>query len=276
MSNYANANVLVDNKWLKDHLKDANLSLIETDLDAKAYEDKHIPNCIFWSTFALLQPDLRTNFNIAAMENLLSDSGINNDSTVVAVHRNYVGTSGWIFWLLKTFGHQDVRILDGGFPKWQQENLPTTARPTAITKTNYQIKSIDSSSRITGEEVRRHLQRRDALLLDVRTPQEYRGEIYLREPPKQHERAGHIPSAINLYYEIAHNEDGTFKPSSQLQQLYSNLGVTGDKLIIPYCAIGVRSAHTWFILKYLLGYNRVKNYDGSWNEWSKLEDAPIA
>ena len=276
MANYDNSNVLVDTQWLTEHLNDSNLVIIETDLDSKAYEGEHIPKCIFLSTFALLLPNLRTNFNIAAMENLLSDSGLSNDSTVVAVHRNYVGTSGWIFWLLKTFGHQDVRILDGGFTKWQQEGRSTTDRPTAVTKTNYQIKAIDYSLRISGEEVKQHVQRQDALLLDVRTPQEYRGEIYLQKPPKKHERAGHIPSAVNFYYELAHNDDGTFKTASQLQQLYSDAGVTADRLIIPYCAIGARSAHTWFILKYLLGYAQVKNYDGSWNEWSKLEDAPIA
>ena len=275
MANYAHPETLVDARWLAEHFEDPDLAIIEMDLDSEAYDVGHIPGCIFWSAFAPLLPDMRINFDYSAMAKLLSDLGINNRTTVIAVYRGFTATSGLIFWLLKMFGHQDVRILNGGFPKWQQEGLPVTDKVKAITPGNYAIAQLDSSLQATASEVRQGISDQNTVLLDVRTPQEYRGEIYLQAPPKANERAGHIPSAINLYYELAHNEDGTFKTASQLEQLYGNLGVTQDKQIIPYCAVGGRSAHTWFILKYLLGYSQVKNYDGSWNEWSQLPDTDV-
>ena len=276
MSNYAHPNTIVSTQWLREHLGDRNLRIIAMDLDPQAYDNEHIPGCIFWSAFTPLLPDLQTNFDTEAMAKLLSDSGIDNDSTVITVHRDYTATSGWIFWLLKTFGHQDVRVLNGGFPKWKQEGLPTTNEPTIISPSNYYIQKTDDRLRINSEEVKKSIHQKDKVLLDVRTPQEYRGEIYLQEPPKNNERAGHIPGAVNLYYELAHNKDGTFKTATELQQLYNNLGITPDKSIIPYCAVGGRSAHVWFILKYLLGYSQVKNYDGSWSEWSQLPGVEIA
>ena len=271
--NYAHPE-LVETQWLAEHLDDPQLRIIEMDLDSQVYEREHIPGSIFWSTFDLLQPNLRI-LNPAAISKLLSNSGIDRHTTVVAVHNSSIGTSGWIFWLLKLCGHQKIKILNGGRPKWQKENLPLSIDKTELKRVNYQIHEYQNHLRISSAQVKESFDRENSILLDVRTPQEYRGEIYLREPPQAEEKAGHIPGAVNIYYERAHNSDGTFKSAEELHEIYGDL-ISTDKIIIPYCAIGARSAHTWFVLRYLLGYDRVTNYDGSWNEWSKLDDAAIA
>ena len=275
MLNYVDPETLVDTQWLVEHLHDPNLRIIEMDLDPQSYDHGHIPGSIFWSAYEPLLPDMRINFDPEVMEKLLSRSGITNNTTVIAVHGEFIATSGFIFWLLKIWGHQDVRILNGGRQKWQQEGLPLTTESTVVMPSDYHIHSLDESLRVSAAEVKKSMGHENFILLDVRTSQEYQGEIYLQKSPQEDERAGHIPNAINLYYEMAHNDDSTFKSATQLEKIYSDSDITPDKLIIPYCAVGARSAHTWFILKYLLGYPQVKNYDGSWNEWSKLPDALI-
>ncbi|MEO0686977.1 MAG: rhodanese-like domain-containing protein, partial [Cyanobacteria bacterium J06649_11] len=150
-----------------------------------------------------------------------------------------------------------------------------TSSKNKIKPTNYQLGKYNHNLRVSATELQELLNGDNCLLIDARTPEEYRGEIYLQAPPQAREKAGHIPGAINIYYELAHNNDSTFKSAEELHELYGNL-ISTDKTIIPYCAVGARSAHTWFILKYLLGYDRVQNYDGSWNEWSRLNDVAIA
>ena len=275
MSQYAHPETLVDTQWLSEHLEAPNIRIIEMDLSSEVYEDGHIPGAIFWNAFAPLKPNLRTNFNPTAMEELLANSSINNDTTIIAVHGSFKATSGWIFWLLKVFGHSDVRILNGGRQKWIQDGYPLTRETTILKSANYHAKSPDDSLRISLEEVKQSINKSDRVLLDVRTPQEYCGELFMMNPPTENERGGHIPGAVNLYYELAHNDNGTFKSVAELQEIYSQQGITPDKFIIPYCAVGGRSGHTWFILKYLLGYADVKNYDGSWNEWSRIPNLPI-
>jgi thiosulfate/3-mercaptopyruvate sulfurtransferase len=273
---YAHPETLVSTQWLAEHLKDPQVRIVEIDLDSQAYDQGHIPGSIFWSAMTQLSSNMSLNLDPESMANLLSESGITNEMTIITVHGDYTATAGCTFWLLKLLGHPDVRILNGGRRQWQQEGLPLTNEKTKIIPSNYQIASLDNTLRITTDEVKNFLGKSDRLLLDVRTPQEYRGEIYLQAPPQGDEIAGHIPGAVNIYYELAHNEDGTFKSASELQKIYSDLDFSGSRLIIPYCAVGGRSAHTWFILKYLLGYPEVKNYDGSWNEWSRLAGAPTA
>lgn len=267
---YAHPETLVETQWLAEHLNHPQLRIVEIDLDSQAYDQGHLPNSIFWSAMTQLCSDMSLNLDPEFMATFLSEAGITNEMTVITVHGDYTATAGCTFWLLKLLGHPDVRILNGGRRKWQQEGFPLTNEKTKIIPSNYQIVDLDSSLRITIDEVKDSLDKSDRFLLDVRTPQEYRGEIFLDAPPQGDEIAGHIPGAVNIYYELAHNEDGTFKSASQLQELYNNLDLADKKLIIPYCAVGGRSAHTWFILKYLLGYSQVKNYDGSWNEWSKF------
>ncbi|MEM7592789.1 MAG: sulfurtransferase [Cyanobacteria bacterium P01_A01_bin.83] len=273
--NYTHPETLVSTQWLAKHLDDPKLRIIEIDLNSQAYDQGHIPGSIFWSAMTQLSSNMSLNLDPASMSRVLSNSGITNDTTVVTVHGDFVGTSGGTFWQLKLLGHKDVRILNGGRQKWQEEGLPLTINKTKFKPTTYKIKDLDHSLRISTIEVQESIEKNAPILLDVRTLQEYRGEIYLQAPPQADEKGGHIPGAINIDYELAHNEDGTFKSAAQLQEIYGDL-ISSGKEIIPYCAVGGRSGHTWYVLKYLLGCERVRNYDGSWNEWSRLANAPIA
>ena len=270
MSQYAHPETLVDTQWLWEHLDDPNIRIIEIDLSSESYNKGHIPGSIFWNGMTPLTPDLHFNFDPIAMEQLLGNSGISNDTTVVLVHNSYIATSGCIFWLLKVFGHDDIRILNGGRKKWTMDGYSVTEETTVVEPKKYHAQSPNENLRITLEELQKFRTKNDCKLLDVRTPEEYRGEIFMMNPPTENERGGHIPGAIALYYELAHNDDSTFKSFAELEEIYHKQNITPDKFIIPYCAVGGRSGHTWFILKYLLGYPNVRNYDGSWNEWSRI------
>ena len=275
MSRYAHPEVLVDTQWLMDHLNDPMLRVVEVDMSPEPYQDAHIPGAIFWNIFTdLLTPDLSMNLEPTAIEKLLSRSGISQETTVIA-YGSYPGTGAWIFWLLKLFGHDNVYVLNGGHQKWMAEGRPLTSALSSFVPTQYQAKFPDASFRILQAEVEASLGRSDYVVLDVRTPQEYRGEVFMMKPPEGLERGGHIPGAVHLEHTLTLNEDGTFKSAEELHTVYSRRGITADKEIFPYCAIGGRSAYTWFVLKYLLGYPNVRNYDGSWNEWSRLPHALI-
>lgn len=270
-----NSNVIVDTHWLNDRLHDPNVRIAEVEMAPDHYKEAHIPGAVFWNIMAdLLLPDLRQNLNINHIERLLSRSGITNETTVVA-YGSYPGTGAWIFWLLKLFGHADVRVLDGGHQKWMAEGRPVTTEFSTFAPVAYQAKPLDTNLRVLADEVRTAIERPEQIILDVRTLQEYQGEYFLMKPPEGTEQAGHIPGAIHLEHTLTLNEDGTFKSISELQKLLTSKGITSDKEIFPYCAIGGRSAYTWFVLKYVLGYPNVRNYDGSWNEWSRLPDALI-
>ncbi|MBW4560454.1 MAG: sulfurtransferase [Mojavia pulchra JT2-VF2] len=275
MSQYAHPEVLVDTQWLSEHLNDPNVRIVEVDTSPHPYKEAHIPGAVFWNIFTdLLLPDLQINFDPVAMEKLLSRSGITNETTVVA-YGSYPGTGAWIFWLLKVLGHSDVRVLNGGHQKWMAEDRQVATELSNFQPTQYRMKALDASLRVFQEEVQASIGKPNCVLLDVRTPEEYRGELFLNKPPEGIERAGHIPGAVHLEHLLTLNEDGTFKSFEELQALYSSQGITADKEIIPYCAIGGRSGYTWFILKYLLGYPNVRNYDGSWNEWSRTANVAI-
>ncbi len=275
LSQYAHPEVLVDTQWVVDHLSDPKVRLIEADVSPQAYNEGHIPGAIFWNAFTdLLLPDQRTNFDSVAMEGLLSRSGITNDTTVIA-YGDHPATGGWLFWLLKVFDHHDVRVLNGDRQKWIAEGRPLTTEQPIITPTHYRAQAPDASLRASHEYVQESIGQAERVLLDVRTAQEYRGEWFFTKPPEGTERAGHIPGAVHIDCELAFNDNGTFKPFDALQSLYSSKGITPDKEVLPYCTVGGRSGHTWFVLKYLLGYPNVRNYDGSWNEWSKLPDMPV-
>lgn len=275
MSQYAHPEVLVDSQWLMERLSAPTVRVVEVDMSPEPYKDAHIPGAVFWNIFAdLLLPDLRMNLDTIAIEALLSRSGISNDTTVVA-YGSYPGTGAWIFWLLKLFGHELVRVLNGGHQKWVAEGRPVTAELSTYTPTQYHAKMPDASLRVLHPEVQASLGRTERVLLDVRTTQEYQGEVFMIKPPEGTERAGHIPGAVHIEHSLTLNEDGTFKSLEELQAIYGSKGVIADKEVFPYCAIGGRSAYTWFVLKYLLGYPKVRNYDGSWNEWSRLSDVVI-
>jgi thiosulfate/3-mercaptopyruvate sulfurtransferase len=276
MSNYVLPEVLVDTQWLMDRLNDPTVRVVEVDMNPEQYKNANIPGAVFWHIFTdLLNPDLSMNLDLNAIAKLLSRSGISPETTVLACGSN-PGTGAWIFWLLKTCGHDRVYVLDGGYQKWIAEGRPLASDFSNYPPAEYIAKSsLDGSLRVFQAEVRESLNRADCVLLDVRTIQEYRGEVFLNEPPKGTEIGGHIPGAVHLEHTLAFNEDGTFKSAAELQNLYASRGITAEKQVFPYCAIGGRSAHVWFVLKYLLGYPNVRNYDGSWNEWSRIPNVPI-
>ncbi|MBW4642105.1 MAG: sulfurtransferase [Goleter apudmare HA4340-LM2] len=275
MSQYAHPEVLVDTQWLMDHLNDPNTRIVEVDVSPEPYKNAHIPGAVFWNIFTdILKPNLSINFDPIAIASLLSRSGISHETTIIA-YGSYPGTGAWIFWLLQVFGHKNVLVLNGGYEKWVAEARPLATELSQFPPTNYQAKILDASLRVLREEVLASLDSEDCVLLDVRTPQEYTGEMFLMKPPEAGERGGHIPGAVHVENTLTLNADGTFKFRDELQTLYSSQGVTSEKEIFPYCAIGGRSGYTWFVLKYLLGYPKVRNYDGSWNEWSRFPDLPI-
>lgn len=275
MSNYAHPEALVDTAWLAAHLNDATVRIVEVDTSPEQHQNAHIPGAVFWNSFTdLLLPNLSINFDPAAMAGLLSRSGITPETIVIA-YGSYPGTGAWIFWLLNVFGHTNVRVLNGGQRKWVAEGRPVTAELAQFPPTQYPIPQSNVELRVFQKEVQDSLGRSDRLLLDVRTAQEYQGEWFLMKPPEGSEQAGHIPGAVHLPHDLALNEDGTFRSVEELQALYQDKGVTADQEIFPYCAVGGRSGFVWFVLKYLLGYPQVRNYDGSWNEWSRVAHAPI-
>ncbi|MBD2514234.1 sulfurtransferase [Nostoc sp. FACHB-973] len=275
MSQYTHSNILVDTQWLFEHLNHPNIRLIQADMNPQTYNAGHIPGAVFWNiTTDLLLPDYRINFDPAVWQKLLENSGITNNTTVVT-YGDFAATSAWLFWLFKVFGHGDVRVFNGGYQKWMSEGRPVTIDSQIITPTEYQLQTPDPNLRAFFQDVQESIGKLDSVLVDVRTPQEYSGEWFFMQPPQKTERAGHIPGAVSVYYELALNEDGTFKSVEELQTLYTSKNITSDKQVITYCAVGGRSAHTWFVLKYLLGYSKVRNYDGSWNEWSRIPNIPI-
>ncbi|MEM9923025.1 MAG: sulfurtransferase [Cyanobacteria bacterium P01_D01_bin.50] len=275
MLNYVHPEVIVDTQWLDDHLNDEKVRIVEVAVNPQAIPREVIPGAVMWNPFTdLMLPDYKVNFDKANIEKLLSHSGIENNSTVI-VYGELAAVGGWIFWLLKVFGHQDVRILNGSRSKWIAEKRPLAQIKTVATPTQYCAQQPDANLRALYEEVRNSINQVDSAIVDVRTPQEYSGEWFYDKPPENGERTGHIPGALHVYYESTLNEDGTLKPIEELRKIYESKGITPDKNIIPYCAVGARSAHTWFVLKYLLGYPNLRNYDGSWNEWSRIADAPI-
>jgi thiosulfate/3-mercaptopyruvate sulfurtransferase len=275
MSLYAHPEVLVDTQWLMDRLDDPNVRPVEVDMNPEIYQNAHIPGAVYWNILTdLLLPDMRMNLDPTNMGKLLSQSGITPETTAIA-YGSYPGTGALIFWLLKIFGHDRVYVLNGGHQKWVAEGCPLAAELSDFAPTEYQVKAPDANLRVLQTEVLASLNRPDSVLLDVRTPEEYRGEIFMMNPPVGEERGGHIPGAVHLQHTLTLNEDGTFKSAAELQTLFDSRGVTPDKEVFPYCAIGGRSAYMWFVLKYLLGYPQVRNYDGSWNEWSRLPEASI-
>ncbi|WGV28544.1 sulfurtransferase [Halotia branconii CENA392] len=278
MFKYAHLEALVNCQWVMNHLNDPKVRIIEADISPEAYNNAHIPNAVFWNILSdLLLPDYRINFDTTAWEKLLARSGVSKDTTVITYgdYGDLPATGAWLFWLFKVFGHGNVRVLNGGRRKWLMEGLPLTSEAPVISPTSYQVSALDANLRIFHQQVQESIGKTDCVLVDVRTPQEYNGEWFMNEPPKATERAGHIPSAVSVFYGLALNDDGTFKSMEDLQALYGDKNITPEHQVITYCAIGGRSGHTWFVLKYLLGYPHVQNYDGSWNEWSRLANLPI-
>jgi thiosulfate/3-mercaptopyruvate sulfurtransferase len=275
---YAHPEYLVDTQWVAEHLNDPNVRVVESNEDTLLYETGHIPGAVKVDWFSTLQDPVRRDFlSKEQFEKLCSEAGIANDTTIVF----YGDKSNWFatyaLWLFRYYGHQNLKIMNGGRAKWQQEGRPLTKERPDYSKTKYQAKEANASVRAYRDDVFGHIASH-APLVDVRSPKEYSGDlIHMPNYPQEGAtRGGHIPGAANIPWSTAVNEaDSTFKSRDELEKIYQGKGITADKEIIAYCRIGERSSHTWFVLTYLLGYHNVRNYDGSWTEWGNLVNAPI-
>ncbi|MBI4597666.1 MAG: sulfurtransferase [Candidatus Omnitrophica bacterium] len=273
----AESTVLVSTEWVAQHLTDRSLRLVEVDVDTTAYSEGHVPNALGWAWDTQLCDTLRRDIiPKAKFERLLGESGIGNATTIILYGDNNNWFAAWALWQLKVYGHHDVRLMNGGRKKWIAEGRELTTEAPKVTAASYQAQEPDHSIRALLPEVMEASAKKSAHLIDVRSPQEYKGEI-LAPPglPETCQRGGHIPGAASIPWSRACNDDGTFKSLEELKALYGVVGITGEKPVIAYCRIGERSSHTWFVLKHLLGYKNVKNYDGSWTEWGNLVAAPI-
>jgi thiosulfate/3-mercaptopyruvate sulfurtransferase len=271
--------VLVTTDWLAEHLAEPGLVVAEVDENPDLYEDGHIPAAVKLHWRDDLQDKLiRDVVSKAEFERLMGERGIANDTTVVLYGDKNNWFAAYAYWYLKIYGHEDVRLLDGGRQKWIEEDreftTETEATPASAT---YVAQDRDESIRIRRDEVLAGLADESFALVDVRSPQEFSGEL-MAPPGYEQEgasRTGHIPGAHSIPWATAVRDDGTFKSTEELREIYESKGVTADKEVRAYCRIGERSAHTWFVLRELLGYEIVRNYDGSWTEWGNLVEVPI-
>jgi len=269
--------VLVDATWAQAHLSDSNVRFVEVDVDTTSYEQSHLPGAVGWNWTSQLADGIRRD--IAGRDDfsaLLSAGGIGPDTTIVLYGDNNNWFAAWAYWQLKLYGHQDVRIIDGGRKYWLDHGLPLSTDVPTYPATDYRLPEPDFALRAFRDDILPRLSDSELVLVDVRAPAEYSGELLA--PPGLSEtaqRAGHIPGAASIPWAQTVREDGTFKSVDDLAALYAAKGVTSDKDIIAYCRIGERSSHTWFVLHELLGYRRVRNYDGSWTEWGSMVGVPI-
>jgi thiosulfate/3-mercaptopyruvate sulfurtransferase len=281
MSGYAHPEVLVDTAWVEDHHDDDGVRIVEVDEDVLLYVQGHVPGAVQldWHT-ELQRPDVRDFIDGEAFARLMEEKGISNDTTVVLYGDKSNWWAAYAFWFLKYNGHADVRLMDGGRQKWLAEGRPLSTDAVRPARGRYRVPYRDATIRAFAPDVLQHLLRvKDGAgaLVDVRSPAEFSGEkLHMPEYPQEGAlRGGHVPGAVNVPWAKAVENDGTFRPSAQLRDLYGSLGVTPDKDVVAYCRIAERSSHTWFVLKYLLGYPRVRNYDGSWTEWGNMVGVPI-
>lgn len=277
MTDYAHPEVLVSTDWVARHGRDPGVRVVEVDVDTSAYDEGHVPGAIAWSWKTELCDTVRRDIlSKDQFEELMRRSGVANDTTLVLYGDNNNWFAAWAFWQARIYGHRDVRLMNGGRKKWLAEGRDLSREVPVYPRTNYRASDPDLSLRAFLPEVREAMEKSSAVLVDVRSPAEFTGEI-LAPPglPETCQRGGHIPGARNIPWSLACNEDGTFKSAAELRELYGSQGVDGSKPVIAYCRIGERSSHTWFVLKCLLGYGDVRNYDGSWTEWGNLVGAPI-
>jgi thiosulfate/3-mercaptopyruvate sulfurtransferase len=277
MAQYAHPEVLVETDWLAGKLSDPSIRVVEVDVDTAAYDLGHVPGAIAWAwNTQLCDTVQRDILPRPQLEALLSKSGITPQTTIVLYGDNNNWFAAWAFWQLKIYGHRDVRILNGGRKKWLAEGRELTQETPSYPAAQYQAQEPDLSLRAFLPQVQEAVRNHAAALVDVRSPQEFTGEI-LAPPglPETCQRGGHIPGARSVPWGKACNDDGTFKSFDDLKALYAGEGVDGSRPTIAYCRIGERSSHTWFVLKYLLGLPNVVNYDGSWTEWGNLVGAPV-
>ena len=274
---YAHPEVLVDTDWVRQHKDDPKVKLLEVDVDTNAYDEGHIPGAIAWNWTSQLSDNVRRDILSADdLEKLAAKSGVSNDDTIVLYGDNNNWFAAFAFWILKMYGHQDVRLMDGGRKKWVAESGELTTTQENPEAAEYKAGELDKSLRSNVTEVLRIIESGDYQLVDVRSPAEFSGEIIA--PPGMTEtaqRGGHVPNAKSIPWALTVEEDGTFKDAEKLKALYADKGINTEKPVVAYCRIGERSSHTWFVLQYLLGVEGCKNYDGSWTEYGSMVGVPI-
>ncbi|MDQ3956326.1 MAG: sulfurtransferase [Actinomycetota bacterium] len=279
MTEYANPEVLVETDWLEKHVNDAGLAILEVDEDTDAYEKGHIPNAIAidWET-ELHDLPRREFVSSEQLAKLLGEKGISSDDTIVIYSANNNWFAAYAYWLFKYRGvPNDLKLLNGGRKKWELESRLLTSDVPQRDASTFNIGSENPEIRILREDVLQRVQSGDAAWVDVRSPEEYRGELLAPPhlPQEQAQVPGHIPGAANITWAKTVKEDGSFKSTDELRQLYESEGITQDKDVVAYCRIGERSSHSWFVLTELLGFEKVRNYDGSWTEYGSLVGVPI-
>lgn len=280
MAGYAHPEVLVTTDWVAQHGSDAGIRLVEVDVDTAAYDEGHISGAVGlnWQT-QLCDQVRRDILTKEQFEELCQDNGISNDTTVIFYGDNNNWFATYALWQFRYYGHDEskLKVMDGGRQKWIDEGRELVTDTPSPTGTDYKAKFPDDNVRATKDHVLPTLDQGVVNLVDVRSPAEFTGEI-IAPPglPETAQRPGRIPGAANIPWATAVADDGTFKSYDELKEIYEGAGVDPDKETVAYCRIGERSSHTWFALKYLLGYEKVRNYDGSWTEWGNLVGAPIA
>jgi thiosulfate/3-mercaptopyruvate sulfurtransferase len=281
MTQFANPEVLVSTEWVAAHGQDDGVRLVEVDEDVLLYAQGHVAGAVKldWHT-ELQRPDVRDFIDADAFAELMERKGISNDTTVVLYGDKSNWWAAYAFWFFKYNGHADVRLMDGGRQKWVAEGRALSTEAPQFAPGSYRVPYRDASIRAYAHDVIAHLlgvERGHGALVDVRSPAEFTGEkLHMPEYPQEGAlRAGHIPGAVNVPWAQAVREDGTFKDAAELEELYAAKGVTRDKDVVAYCRIAERSSHSWFVLKYLLGFPKVRNYDGSWTEWGNTVGVPI-
>ena len=270
--------ILVSTDWVAENLENETVRLIEVDVDTNAYSEGHIPGAVGFNWQSQLQDQVnRDILTQAEFNRLLSEAGVTADTSVILYGDNHNWFAAYALWLFKYYGHEDVRLMDGGRAKWLAEDRPITTDIPQYAATIYQSSSVNPELRADRDYIRARLETDGFGLVDVRSPAEFVGDIIA--PPGMSEtaqRPGHIPGASNIPWSQAVAEDGTFKSREELEELYAAQGINGtNREIIAYCRIGERSSHSWVALKYILGYDNVRNYDGSWTEWGNLIGNPI-
>ncbi|HEX8236306.1 MAG TPA: sulfurtransferase [Abditibacteriaceae bacterium] len=274
---YSTTDVLVDADWVEQHRNDPNVKLVEVDVDTNAYSEGHIAGAVAWNWTSQLNDPVRRDIpSREQLQELLRQSGIKNDDTIVLYGDNNNWFAAFAFWILKLYGHQDVRLMDGGRKKWLVDGRELTTQEESPQPSDYTAQEPDLTYRASVQDVLQNLRDTQYNLVDVRSPAEFTGEVIA--PPGMTEtaqRGGHVPGAKNIPWAQAVNEDGTFKSADELRSLYGAKGIDSSKPVIAYCRIGERSSHTWFVLHYLLGFPEAKNYDGSWTEYGSMVGVPI-
>jgi thiosulfate/3-mercaptopyruvate sulfurtransferase len=279
MAEYHNPDALVQTDWLEAHIDDPNIRIIEVDEETTAYEKGHIPGSIGWNWFTDLHAPLgREYVDQEGLSALLQRAGVGPDTTVILYGGNNNWFAAYAYWLLRYLGFGNVKLLNGGRKKWELESRELTQDLPSVRPTDFRTtEPVNGDIRAFRDYVLDRVKEGDTALVDVRSPEEYRGEKLAPDhlPQEQAQVPGHIPGAANIPWGKAANDDGSFKSADELKALYEGEGITSNREVIAYCRIGERSSHTWFVLQELLGYPNVRNYDGSWTEYGSLVGVPV-